>query len=316
MLVYLAGRLAQGVFVLWAAFTVTFFVLYILPGDPVSIMLSASGDSGFVTPEMIADLRAKYGLDQPLAVQYLTTLGNFATGNWGISYETSQPVAQTVLAALPETLKLTGLGLLFALVGGGAIAIGANLVGWRPLQQLLLSLPPVGISIPSFWTGLLLMQFVSFTLGWLPAVGNKGFESLILPAITIAIPTSAAFAQVLAAGLLSAGVQPYMEVVRAKGAGPARAVLRHGLRNSVIPALTIFAVTVGNLVAGTVVVETVFSRVGLGRLTQNAVANQDVPMMQAIVVLCAIIFVLVNLAVDVAYPFIDPRLRRTRAAAA
>ncbi len=177
------------------------------------------------------------------------------------------------------------------------------------MRTLLLALPPLGVSLPTFWVGLLLIQFFSFRISIFPALGNEGLASLVLPSVTLAVPVSASIAQVLARGLRTALAEPYVETARAKGASRARVHLRHAFRNATIPALTIVGVIVGNLLAGAVVVETVFSRVGIGRLTVTAVNGQDIPLVQGLVLLAAAVFVATNLVVDLLYPVVDPRIR-------
>ncbi|MEU1168597.1 ABC transporter permease, partial [Streptomyces sp. NPDC005921] len=178
----------------------------------------------------------------------------------------------------------------------------------RWLRQLLLSLPPLGVSVPTFWVGLLLVEAFSFRLRWFPAFGNDGLRGLVLPALTLALPTGALVAQVLAKSLLTALDQAYVETARAKGAGRWRVHLRHALRNASLPALTVVGLLVGQLIAGSVVVETVFSRDGLGRVTAAAVTAQDIPLVQGVVVFGALIFVATNLVVDLVYPLLDPRI--------
>ncbi|WP_220291762.1 ABC transporter permease [Microbacterium trichothecenolyticum] len=307
MLKYLAGRGAQALFVVWAAYTVTFVILYALPSDPVEIKLS-QGEGGIASPEKLAELRAQYGLDQPLWVQYLAQLGRLLTGDLGTSIATGAPVTESIVQALPHTIALASFALILSLVFGAGIALLAGYLRWPPAQHLLMALPPLGVSIPTFWSALVLLQIFSFQLGWFPATGNTGFASLVLPAVALALPNSAFIAQVLSRSLRTTLAQPYIETARARGAGRARVQHGHALRNAVIPAVTVVGITTGNLLGGAVVVETVFARQGIGRLTQSAVATQDIPMVQALVVLAAVIFVIVNLLVDLLYPLIDPRI--------
>ncbi|SDH41350.1 ABC transporter permease [Pseudonocardia oroxyli] len=307
---YLARRAVQGVFVLWAAFTLSFVVLYLMPSDPVSIMLNATGDGVGVDPAAVAALRAEHHLDSPLVVQYLFALGDAVRGDFGTSIPTGEPVSRLIAEALPQTLQLTALSFVLAVVFGGGLALLSTSTGWRPLRQALLSLPPLGVSVPTFWVGLILLQVFSFRAQLFPATGNAGFPALVLPAITLAVPTGAVFAQVLAKNLAAAWRSPYVETARAKGLGRTRIQLRHALRNGSIPVLTIIGITVGQMLAGAVVVETVFSRNGIGRLTEESVAAQDIPVIQGLVVLSALVFVLVNLVVDAIYPLVDPRIGR------
>ncbi|MFF4503048.1 ABC transporter permease [Streptomyces sp. NPDC001401] len=305
---YVIKRLAQAVGVLWAAYTVSFLVLDFLPGDPVSAMAGAGMDSGDVDPARLAALRHEYGFDKPVLVQYADYLGRAVRGDFGNAVSTGRPVTSTLADALPQTLQLTGAALLLAVLLGGALAVVATYTSQRWLRQLLLSLPPLGVSVPTFWVGLLLVEAFSFRLHWFPAFGNDGLRGLVLPALTLAIPTGAQVAQVLAKSLLTALDQAYVETARAKGAGRWRVHLRHALRNASLPALTVVGLLVGQLIAGSVVVETVFSRDGLGRVTAAAVTAQDIPLVQGVVAFGALIFVVTNLVVDLVYPLLDPRI--------
>ena len=313
---YLAGRLGQAALVLWAAFTVSFVILFLLPGDPVAIMLNPGGQATYVDPEAEAALRAELGFDQPLLLQYGDRLLGALRGDFGTSIGSGSPVASAIAAALPETLKLAGLGLAIGILGGAALAVVATYLRRAWLREALLSLPPLGIAIPTFWAGLMLLQVFSFRAGWFPAFGNTGFASLVLPAITLALPTGAVVAQVLAGSLAATWRLPFVEIVQAKGASRLRTHVGHVLRNATIPSLTIVGLVIGNAFAGSVVVETVFSRSGIGRLLQTAVTDQDIPLVQGLVVLSAAVFVVVNLLVDLAYPLIDPRIVTRRKVAA
>lgn len=316
---YLAGRLGQAVVVLWAAYTVSFIVLYALPSDPVALL--AGGDATDISPEQLDALRTQYGLDRPLWAQYFTQLGAVLTGHFGSSIATGRPVVDVLGEAIGPTLQLAGVAFVIALVFGAGLAIVATYVRRGALSSLLLSLPPLGVAIPSFWFGLMLIQWFSFQLPWFPAMGDKGFASLVLPAIALALPTSAGIAQLLSKSLRTALAEPYIDTAWAKGAGRVRVHFRHALRNAALPALTMTGLVVGQLLSGTVVTETVFSRPGVGRATAIAVQQQDIPVVQAVVLFAAAVFVLANLAVDLVYPLLDPRIalggarRRRRAAA-
>jgi peptide/nickel transport system permease protein len=305
---YVLRRLLQAVGVLWAAYTLSFLVLDALPGDPVSAMAGAGSEAGPVDPAQLAALRHEYGFDQPVLVQYVQYLGRALRGDLGDSVATGRPVSSTIAQALPQTLQLAGAALLLAVLLGTALALAATATRARWLRQVLLSLPAVGVSLPTFWVGLMLVQLLSFRARLLPAFGNDGLRGLVLPAVTLAIPTGALVAQVLAKSLLASLAEPYVETARAKGAGPARVHLRHALRNAALPALTVVGLLAGQLLASSVVIETVFSRDGLGRITASAVTVQDIPVVQGVVVFGALVFVVVNLAVDLVYPLLDRRI--------
>jgi len=306
---YVIGRVAQALVVLWAAYTVTFVVLYLLPSDPLALMLAANNvqlDS--LSPDQIAAARARFGLDQPVHLQYLHLLVRALHGDLGTSLASHEPVRQLLASRLPPTLVLSLVAVVLALVGGVVLAFLAAYVQWRPATLLLTRLPSLGVSLPTFWVGLLLIQVFAFTLHWVPATGNLGWRSDVLPAVTLAIPTSASLAQVLTRSLRDTLHEPYITTARAKGLSRFQVQLRHASRNAALPTLTILGLLVGATVTGTVTVETVFSRTGIGRLAAESVLGQDVPVVQGIVVLTAVAFVLVNLVVDLIYPLIDPRV--------
>ena len=307
---YLLRRLGTAVAVLWAAYTVSFVVLYLLPGDPVTTMASGGLDGEPLPPEQIAALRARYGLDQPLIVQYGHRLGAALRGDLGTAIQSGQDVRAAVLEALGPTLQLAATALAFAVVFGGLLALVAPSTSRRWLRQLRMALPSRAVARPGVWGGLTLVQIFSFGLHLVPSVGANGPRALILPAVTLGLPMGALVAQVLAKGLDTALDEPYVATARAKGVGRVAVHLRHALRNAALPALTVLGYVAGNLLAGTVVVETVFTRPGLGRLTVQAVSTQDIPLVQGIVMFVALVFVAVNLLVDLVYPVLDPRIAR------
>ena len=305
---YIARRALHALIVMWAAFTVSFLILYIVPGDPVAAMLGPEA-LATTSPEQLDELRARFGTDQPIWIQYGTQILNLFRGDLGTSFRNGAPVADTISAALPATLILACSALVFSLVIGMALAIAANFTRRRWMRSILLSLPPIAVSMPTFWIGLMLLQIVSFRLGLVPALGATGIEGLILPTITLAIPCSAIIAQVLSKSLENTLAEPYAEVIRAKGAGRLRLHFGHALRNAAIPALTVTGVLVAGLFGGTVLVDTVFARNGLGLVVATAVSNKDIPMVQGVVLITAFIFVVTSLVVDLLYPLIDPRIR-------
>ncbi|MFE5048940.1 ABC transporter permease [Streptomyces sp. NPDC056637] len=308
---HLLRRVAQALFVLWAAYTVSFGVLYLLPGDPVTIMAAGGGDASSVSPAQVAELRAHYGLDRPVPEQYATGLWHAVRGDFGASVHSGQPVTRMIADALPATIQLAAGALLLGVPAGCAVAVLGTYTRRRWLRQLVLSLPAAGVSAPTFWVGLLLVQLVSFHWGLLPAFGNEGRRSLVLPSVTLALPAAGLVAQVSAKSLQTALAEPYIDVARAKGAGRARVHFGHAARNALAPPLTVAGVLTGGVLAGSVVVETVFSRTGVGRLTATAVTTQDIPVVQGLVVLGACVYVAANLAVDLVHPLLDPRIAAT-----
>ncbi|WP_019929165.1 ABC transporter permease [Nocardia sp. BMG111209] len=309
LLRYIAGRVAQAVVVLWAAFTVTFVVLYLLPSDPVSIQLGAAGiEPDSLTPQQLSAAKAKYGLDRPVLEQYWTLLTGALHGNFGLSIAKGVPVGHLIGARIGGTLVLSAFAGLLAVVLGTGLAYLAAFVRIRWLHLLLDRVPALGVAIPGFLVGLVLIQYFSFDLGWLPSSGSGGWKYLVLPVITMALPTAAQLAQVLGRSFEQTLTEQYIVTARAKGLSRGAVQLRHAFRNAALPALTILGLLVGVTVTSSIVVENVFNRNGLGRLAQDAVLTKDVPVVQAIVVIAAGGFVLVNLIVDLLYPLLDPRI--------
>lgn len=306
---YLLGRIAQAALVLWGAYSITYFILYLLPGDPLSIMLSASGmEIDALSPEQLAKAKAYYGLDQGLLERYINLLLGVLQGDLGQSLTLNRPVTAILAERLPQTLALAGFAIVLSLMGGVGLAYLAAYVRWQPLKTALSRLPALGFSVPVFWMGLLLIQIFAFGLGWFPATGSTGFDSLVLPAVTLAIPSAAVYAQVLQRGFQDVWREPYIVTAYAKGLSRAQVQARHGLRNAALPLLTLIGLQVGNTVSGAVLVETIFARNGVGRLVQEAVLRQDIPLVLAVVTVSAAAFVLVNLLVDLLYPILDPRI--------
>ncbi|MGW9113782.1 ABC transporter permease [Microbacterium sp. NPDC055683] len=306
MLRYVLTRLLQAVGVLWAAYTVSFLVLYALPSDPIRLL--AGSEATDVTGEQLDALRAEHGFDQPLIVQYLTQLWRVVRGDLGSSLQSGRPVADIVGEAVGPTVQIALAGLVLAVLLGAGLAVWATFTRSRRLTAFLLGLPPLGVAVPGFWFGLLLIQWLAFGLHLFPAVGDTGPLSLVLPALTLALPTGATIAQLLARSLEQTLDEPYIDTARAKGAGRARVHLAHALRNAALPALTMTGLVVGQLLSGTVVTETVFSRPGIGRVTASAVQTQDIAVVQGVVLFAAAVFVIVNLVVDLVYPLLDPRI--------
>lgn len=302
------ARVGQAVIVLLAAFTLAFALLSALPGDAVTTRY-ANPELGLSDAE-IADIRASYGLDRPLLVQYFLTLGNFLTGNLGYSVNSGTAVTDLMKAALPGTLTLALFAFLASILLAFTIAFLSTLPRMDWLRNLVRALPPLMSSIPSFLIGILLIQVVSFQLGWVPVYGASDIQDLILPVLTLAVPISAPLAQVLVRSIDEVYTQPFVQVVRSRGASENWLFWRNVLRNALLPAITIAGVLFGELVGGAVVTEAVFGRAGLGNMTVQAVANRDTPVLLAIVVTAATAYILINLIVDLLYPVLDPRLRR------
>lgn len=307
---YLLHRAGLGLLVLWAAFTLSFFLLQVLPGDAVLIKFQ-NPDLG-LSPQQIAEMRQAYGADSPLWQQYLHTLAAMLHGDFGYSVQAGVPVSQQLVANLPGTLRLALCGFLLATLLAFALAALSRHPALRGLRNLLQSLPALFISVPTFWLGIALIQLFSFQLRWIPVINPSPWQGLILPIITVAIPISAPLAQILLRSIDEVSTRPFVAVVRAKGASEGYVLWRHVLRNALLPVLTVAGLLLGELIAGALITETVFGLGGLGQLTQQAVNNQDVAVLQAVVVISALGFVVINLVVDLLMPLLDPRLQLLR----
>jgi peptide/nickel transport system permease protein len=303
---YVAARVAQAVAVLVAAYTVTFLILDALPGNAIDAV--TGGQSTDLTPQQLDALKDQFGLNRPLWSQWWLHLSQLFQGNLGRSYITGEPVSTLLGNNIPSTFALIGAALLLALALGGGLALWATHSRSGRLRGVLLSLPPLGVSVPTFWVGLMLLQVFSFDVHVFPGTGNEGIKSLVLPAVTMAIPAGAVISSLLARSLDDALNAPYADTARSKGASETRVQFRHALRNAVTSTVTVSGLLIGQLLTSAVVVETVFSRAGLGQVTDAAVSNADIPVVQGMVVLGAGVFVLVNLVVDLTYPLLDARV--------
>lgn len=297
------GRLGGMLLVVWGAATAGFFALRIIPGDPVDVML---GVHASVSEAVRAQIRADWGLSDPLVVQYVKYLGRLVTGDLGTSYRLQQPVIDVIGQQIMPTIQLMALAMAFAL----ALAIGSALLARGRRSRAVLSFAELfAVSSPTFWTGLVLITVFSFGLHWFPIASTDGFLALVLPAVTLAIPVAGIISQVLRQGLDSANAMPFAETARARGVSHARLFFRHTLRHAASNSITLTGYIVGSLLGGSVLVETVFARPGLGRVALDAITNRDIPVVLGIIVLAAVVFAVINVLIDIAYAFIDPRLR-------
>jgi peptide/nickel transport system permease protein len=303
VLLRIAGAAASAVVVLWGAATLAFLAFRVIPGDPVSVML---GPQAQVSEAVKDSIRSELGLDRPPLEQYLAFIGRLAQGDLGESYQLRMPVAEVIGRQLGATLQLSVLALLIALVLALAVTV---LVRGRIGRAIAAGVELVVLSSPVFWIGLLLLSVFAFGLGWFPVSGARNPATLVLPAVTLALPVAALLSQVLRDGLVQAERMPFAETVRARGAGPSWFTLRHGLRHGGAGAITLAAYLTGSVLGGAVLVETVFARPGLGRITLSAIGNRDLPVITGIILLSALVFVGVNIAVELLHPLIDPRLR-------
>lgn len=304
---YVLGRVGQAVVVLLAAFTLSFILLHALPGDALLIKFE-NPELGLSQAE-VAEIRASYGADVPMLQQYLHALTGFLGGDLGYSVQYGTPVAVLIAEALPGTATLALGAFVLAVVLAVAIAALSALAPFAWVRGALRSAPSLFAAVPVFWLGIVLIQVFSFQLGLVPVIGASPVQSLILPVLSLAVPISAPLAQVLVRSIDEVSLQPFVAVTRAKGASHRWLLRRTVARNALLPTITIAGVLLGELIGGAVVTETVFGRAGVGRLTEQAVAQQDIPVLQGVVVLAAATFVVVNLVVDLLYPVLDPRTK-------
>lgn len=302
---FLLGRLAATIPVLLGVWFLVFMMLHLVPGDPVKIMLADFQTS----PQQIELLRSQLHLDDPLPTQFGRFVANAARGDLGLSIRSKRPVRTEIADNLGSTLQLAVAALLIAIILGVTLGMIAaiNQNGWLDFGPMLLAL--CGVSMPSFWLGLLMIFLFSLRLGWFPATGGGDLKHLVLPALTLGLSASAIIARLTRSSMLEVLRQEYMTTARAKGLRETRVVLRHGFKNALIPVVTIFGLQFGSLMAGTVIVETVFARPGIGRLIVTAILAKDFPIVQGIVLLIATTYVIVNLIVDISYGVLDPRIR-------
>ena len=303
---YVLQRIGQAAIVLQIAFTAAFLLLQALPGD--AIMIKFENPELGLSPAQIAEVRERFGVDTALPVQFVHTLLGFLAGDFGYSIQTGTAVRQLLAEALPNTLILGALALLVATALAAGIAFLSSVPRFGWIRDALRALPPLIVSLPTFWLGIMLIQLVSFQLGWVRVINPGPIEALVLPVITLALPLSAPLAQILIRSIDDVAAAPFIAVVRAKGASPAWILSRNIAKNAMLPTLTMAGIILGDLIGGAVLTETVFARPGIGRIAEQSVSFQDTPVLLAVVVLTTTAFVTVNLVVDLLYPVFDPRL--------
>jgi len=314
VLSFIARRLIFSAFVVIGVLTLVFVSLHLAPGDPIDMLISPEG-GGRAGPEIIAQLRSKYGLDQPLIVQYLNYLGNVLQLDLGTSIRNGRPVLQEVLRLYPATFELTLASLFVAALLGTLTGVLAALHKGGFVDHLSMTLALLGVSLPHFLLGLLLMLVFSLQLGWLPPSGREagfGWESLkhlIMPAATLGVATTAIIGRLVRSSMLDVLKEDYVRTASAKGVHRRAVVMRHAFRNALIPLVTVLGLEFGVLLSGAVIAESIFAWPGLGRYLILGINGRDFPVVQGAVIFIATTFVLVNLVVDILYSFLDPRVQ-------
>ncbi|HKX16481.1 MAG TPA: ABC transporter permease [bacterium] len=309
---FLVRRLVLVVPTLFLASLVIFAIITLAPGDPVRMMLGTQA-----TPDEVAQERARLGLDRPVPVRYAIWMTHVLRLDLGRSQVNDQPVARLVLQAFPYTLRLTAGALAVSVLIGFAIGILAALRQNRPADLVFTGLASLGLAVPSFWLGILLILLFSVTLGWLPpsGVAESGapplaaLRYLVLPVVTVAVSNLSVFSRFVRTAMLEVLTAHYIRTARAKGLGERSVVIRHALRNALIPVVTILGIQFGRLLGGALITEAVFAYPGIGRLVVTSILNRDYPMVQAALMLVVLIFLVANTIVDISYAYLDPRVK-------
>lgn len=306
MIRFALGKLAEAAIAIWGVVTIVFFVSRVL-GDPAVLLLPIGASDA----ELQA-LRSSLGLDQPILLQYFTSLGAMLRGDFGMSFQHMRPALDVVLERMPATASLSASALVLGVLIGAIAGTIAALNRGKLAELIVMTAALLGQATPVFWLGLMMILFFSVQLGWLPSSGSGTLLHLVLPAVTLAVFVSASIARLLRSSLLDILGEDYVRTARAKGLLPQTIFTWHVARNALIPVVTMIGIIAGELLGGSVVTETVFAWPGVGRLIVQAIQNQDFPVIQAGVAVVATIFVFINLAIDLLYGVLDPRIRRQR----
>lgn len=296
-------RVLYGMVALLILVTLVFFVTRIV-GDPV-VMLAGSDP----TEELLQQIRTRLGLDQPLHIQYLRFLGDLAQGDLGLSYRLNRPAMSLVLERLPATLSLTFIAMGLAILISVPVGVIAAVRPGSVVDSVTRVIAVLGQSMPVFWLAILLVLVFAVNLGWLPAGGRGTFQHLILPGLTLSIYSVPLAMRLTRSALLEVLNRDYIRTARAKGLAEWEVVIKHGLRNALIPVITVLALRLGHVISGAIVLEEVFAYPGLGRLAIQAMLLRDFPVMQAFIIVVAVSIMLINLLADVLYTVADPRVR-------
>lgn len=301
---FFLNRLLWTVPILLGVVSLVFLLVHLVPGDPVDLML---GEQAVAADRAL--LRAQLGLDRPLAEQYLTYLERTLTGNLGVSLQSREPVAGRIGERYPATVELMLGAMAVALAVSFPLGIAAAVHHGRWPDLAASTFAVLGVAVPSFWLGPMLILAFALRLDWLPVDGREGLASLVLPAVTLGLALAAFLSRMLRAALVAVLGEDYVRTARAKGVPERTVLLRHALRNALIPVVTAIGLQVGVLLSGAIITESIFDWPGLGGLLLDAIRRRDYPVVQGCVLVIAVTYVAVNLATDVAYGWIDPRIR-------
>lgn len=303
MLSYLVKRFIQAIFVIVAISIITFFLMNVIPGDPVSVMMEKRAD-----PETIERIRHELGTDLPLTTQYINMMKKALHGDLGKSFSSGIPVSQLISQKFKTTLKLALVAYVFALTVGILSGIFSALYHGKIGDSIVMIMAMLGISAPVFWTALLLQIVFGLVLKWLPISGFSTPAHMILPMIALGGCNAAYIARITRTSMLEVMKQDYIRTARAKGVYKKRVIFKHMLKNAILPIITISGTQLGGLLTGAIMTETVFGISGLGRLTVDSIFRRDFPVIQGAVLFIAVVYVAVNLIVDISYALVDPRI--------
>jgi peptide/nickel transport system permease protein len=304
MAAYIRRRLIQSIIVIWGVTLIVFFLLRLAPGDPVTMLLAESAG-----PEQIAEARAKWGLDKPLPVQYWVFLSKALRGDLGESLFFQQPAIEVLFERMPATLQLSAAALIFSLSVAIPVGILSALKRDTIWDYLGTNLAMLGQALPPYWLGIMLILIFSVNLGWFPTSGRGTVWHLVLPAVTLGSVLMALVTRLVRSGMLDVLSEDYIRTARAKGLRERRVIVRHALRNILIPLVTVVGLQLGALFGGAVITESIFAWPGVGRLALQAISARDYPLVQAAVLVISVVYVFLNLAVDIIYVYLDPRIR-------
>lgn len=304
---FVKKQLLLAIPVLFGVSLLVFLIMSLSPGNAAEAMVLQGGAQ--VSGEDLIRFREEMGLNDPLPVQYWRFLSKALQGDLGRSLRTMRPVSEVLMEQLPATIQLAVAGMGLAVILGLVLGILSALYHNSWIDTISMVLALIGWSMPSFWLGLLLILVFALHLGWFPITGQGGLARLVLPALTLALGSAGLIARLVRAGMLEVMRMEFVTTARAKGLHERQIILNHILRNALIPVVTMVGLQFGRLLSGTVIIETVFARQGIGRVTVDAILMRDMPVVQGAVLLFTVIYVLTNLAVDISYAFVDPRIR-------
>jgi peptide/nickel transport system permease protein len=304
---YIVGRLLASVPILVGVSVLVFLMLHLVPGDVAEII--ASQTQARAGPELVVQIREQLGLNDPIPVQYGRFVWNALHGDFGRSYYTNRPVVASLAEMAPYTLQLAGASMVVAVVAGVSLGVVAAVYHNTWIDRVAMVVSLFGLSVPIFWSGLILILVFALFLQWLPITGGEEWQRLMLPAVALGYDGAAFIARLTRSSMLEVLRQEYIMTARAKGLRPHVVVLGHGFRNALLPIVTLVGILFGRMLGGTIIVENVFARAGIGRLAVEAILFKDFLLVQGVVLFAAVTYVLINLAVDLSYTWFDPRVR-------